>query len=611
MEKKHSLSSKGWLWLFAGTVLLLALLVAGFNICTDPFGAFGDPVMGWWSYNETMNPRVAKLSYLDRNHSLYDSYIIGPSSTSSFPTEALNQYFDASFYNMTMYGADMLDVEQMGLYVLEHYEVKNLVVSMYIHCAEVYHTEPNPLTYGMPCKADGSNPILYYGKYLFASPKYGMEKLKAWRSDPYLQQPYRVFDQQTGAYDKSRRDAEPIGSLENYLSRSAYSVFQNYPTGTGSISYLQPCMDSLTRLRDACAQKGVTFTVVCPPMYGQYLEQFSQKDQEAFYNALAEVTDYWDFSLSSASFDPRFFYDETHFRNDLGTMCLARMFEDPEVYVPQGLGRYVTNGSIPGAPHGSKADERTYTAEVPVLLYHHLAETGEGTDIISLNRFRSHMDALRENGYTTVFFEDLQAYVQSGTPLPEKPVVITFDDGYESNYTMAYPLLKEYGMKATIFTIGVSMGKDTYKDTNQPMNPHFSLEQAAEMEASGLIDIQSHGYNMHEVVGRDQDPVRKGLLQKEGESEADYLAYLHKDFEQITQAIGKTPTVFAYPYGATAELPAVVLHQQGIYSTVTTVEKSNILVQGLTQSLLEMGRFYMTEAVTAQQLLELLNGESQ
>ncbi len=608
MKKTHSLSSKGWLWLFAGTVLLLAVLVAGFNICTDPFGAFGDPIMGWWGYNETMNPRVAKLSYLDQNHSQYDSYIIGPSSTSSFPTEALNRYFDASFYNMTMYGADMLDVEQMGLYILDHYEVKNLVVSVYIHCAEIYDTEPNPLTYGMPCKADGSNPIAYYGKYLFASPKYGMEKLKARRSDPYLQQPYRVFDQQTGAYDKSRRDAEPIGDLESYLNRSTYSVFRNYPAGTGSIGYLQQCMDSLAHLRDACEEKGIRFTVVCPPMYGQYLEHFSQKDQDAFYNALAEVTDYWDFTLSAASFEPRFFYDETHFRNDLGTMCLARMFNDHNLYIPEGLGRHVTRGSTPGAPEGAPADENTYTAQVPILLYHHLAETGEGSDIISQERFLSHMKALKENGYNTLFFDELQAYVQAGVPLPEKPVVITFDDGYESNYTLAYPILKEYDMKATIFAIGVSVGKDTYKDTNQPMNPHFSLEQAAEMEASGLIDIQSHGYNMHEVTGRDEEPVRRGLLQKEGEAETDYLAYLQKDFEQVTQAIGKVPGVFAYPYGATAELPAVVLHQQGIYATVTTVEKTNTLVQGLNQSLLEMGRFYMTEAVTAEDLLELLNG---
>lgn len=610
MNKKRTLSSKGWLWLFAGTVLLLALLVAGFNICTDPFGAFGDPILQWWSYDETMNPRVAKLSYLEQNHQNYDSYIIGPSSTSSFPQEALNKYFDANFYNMTMYGADMLDTEQMGLYVLEHYEVKNLVISVYIHCAEVYDTESNPLTYSMPCKADGSNPISFYGRYLFASPQYGIKKLEARKTDPYLQQSYRVFNQQSGAYDKSRRDTEPIGDLADYLSRDAYKGFVAYPTGNGSIPYLQQCMDSLTRLRDACAEKGVNFAVVCPPMYGEYLDHFSQQEQEEFYNALAEITDYWDFTLSAASYDPRFFYDETHFRNDLGTMCVARMFGDDSIYIPQGLGRFVEKGSVPGAPEGTKIPESTYTAQVPVLLYHHVAEEGQGTDIISEKRFREHMQVLHENGYHPIFFQDLKDFVQLGTPLPEKPVVITFDDGYESNYTLAYPILQEYGMKATIFAIGVSMGKDTYKDTGVAMTPHFSFEQMGEMEASGLIDVQSHGYNMHEVNGRDEAPIRNGILQKEGETEEEYLSYLQEDFAAEQEALGKVPGVLAFPYGLNSELSNVVLRQQGIYATVTISGKTNTVIKGLNQSLYALGRFYMTEDTTPQQLLDILKGKS-
>lgn len=81
--------------------------------------------------------------------------------------------------------------------------------------------------------------------------------------------------------------------------------------------------------------------------------------------------------------------------------------------------------------------------------------------------------ALSEAGYTGVSFDELQAYVLRGAPLPEKPVVITFDDGYESNYTLAYPILQKYGMKATIFAIGVSFGTDHYKDTDYAITPHF------------------------------------------------------------------------------------------------------------------------------------------
>ena len=607
MSSKRPVSSKKWLAAFFGTVLLLAVLVMGFNFWTDPFGAFGDHFFQWWSYDETMNPRVAKISYLDQHHDQYDSYIIGASSSSSFPTEQLNTYFDASFYNLVMYGADMLDVEQTCQYLVDHYTVKNLVVSVYIHNAQVYHVEQDPLTYNLHWKVDGSSPLLFYAKYLLSNPRNGWTKLQRLQTDPYLQQSYRVFDQQTGAYDKSRRDVEPIGDLESYLAKSSYAVFSNYPEGSADLPYLEDCMQSIARIRDLCREQGVNLTVVCPPMYYAYLEYYSPEDQAAFRDALAEVTPYWDFTLSSASYEPRYFYDDTHFRNCLGEMALARMFGDSSVYVPEDFGEYVSQAPA-GAQEASPAAAEAYSAQVPILMYHNLAQEGSGNDTISVQRFEEHLAALQDAGYTTITFQDLLAYVEQGTELPEKPVLLTFDDGYESNYTLAYPLLQQYQMKATIFVIGVSMGKDTYKDTGQAMIPHFTQEQAAEMEASGLVAIESHGYDMHEVQGRDPEPIRVGILPREDESEWDYAAFLQEDSKAMTDLLGKTPGVLAYPYGYASELSEVVLHEMGIYATVTIEEKINTIVKGLPQSLRQMGRFYMTEAISAPELLSMLSG---
>ena len=607
MSSKRPVSSKKWLAAFFGTVLLLAVLVMGFNFWTDPFGAFGDHFFQWWSYDETMNPRVAKISYLDQHHDQYDSYIIGASSSSSFPTEQLNTYFDANFYNLVMYGADMLDVEQTCQYLVDHYTVKNLVVSVYIHNAQVYHVEQDPLTYNLHWKVDGSSPLLFYAKYLLSNPRNGWTKLQRLQTDPYLQQSYRVFDQQTGAYDKSRRDVEPIGDLESYLAKSSYAVFSNYPEGSADLPYLEDCMQSIARIRDLCREQGVNLTVVCPPMYYAYLEYYSPEDQAAFRDALAEVTPYWDFTLSSASYEPRYFYDDTHFRNCLGEMALARMFGDSSVYVPEDFGEYVSQAPA-GAQEASPAAAEAYSAQVPILMYHNLAQEGSGNDTISVQRFEEHLAALQDAGYTTITFQDLLAYVEQGTELPEKPVLLTFDDGYESNYTLAYPLLQQYQMKATIFVIGVSMGKDTYKDTGQAMIPHFTQEQAAEMEASGLVAIESHGYDMHEFQGRDPEPIRVGILPREDESEWDYAAFLQEDCQAMTDLLGKTPGVLAYPYGYASELSEVVLHEMGIYATVTIEEKINTIVKGLPQSLRQMGRFYMTEAISAPELLSMLSG---
>lgn len=132
MKSRHAISSRGWIILFALTLLLLAGLLAGFNVVTDPFGAFGDRFFHWWSYDETNNPRVAKLQYLEQHHDEYDSYIVGCSGTSSYPTEQLNEYFDANFYNLIVYGADMLDTEQFCRYLIENYTVENLVLNVYL-----------------------------------------------------------------------------------------------------------------------------------------------------------------------------------------------------------------------------------------------------------------------------------------------------------------------------------------------------------------------------------------------------------------------------------------------------------------------------------------------
>lgn len=608
MPEKKRMSSKRWLVLFGATVLLLALLVAAFNFWTDPFGAFGDRFFQWWGYDESLNPRVAKLSYLEQNHDKYDSYIIGASSTSSYPTEELNRYFDAKFYNLIMYGADMKDVELTCDYLLEHYTVKNLVVNLYLHNAATYDTESDPLTYNLHYKVDGSSPLLFYGKYLFADPRIGLEKLQRSQNDPYLQQGYRVFDRETGAYDKSLRDLEPIGSLEEYVAKEPYTVFTHYPAGetVTELPALEQCMESLRVIKEHCEKAGVTLTVFCPPLYCQQLAGYSPEVQAAFRKALAQVTDYWDFTLSSLSYDPRFFYDEGHFRNCAGKMALAKMFDDSSVYYPQDLGEHILQNADPGPYQAEKQEETAYTASVPILMYHNLAEKGEGSDTMSVSRFAEHMAALRDAGYESVSFEDLQNYVELGTELPEKPVVITFDDGYESNYELAYPILEEYKMKATIFVIGVSVGKDTYKDTGVAMTPHFSLEQAKEMTDSGLVSVQSHGYDLHEVHGRDPEPIRSGALQKEGESEVAYIEMLREDCRSMTELLGYAPEVLAYPYGSCSDLSETILSEMGVDVTLTIVPKTNTLIKGMSQSLRQLGRYYMKEELTASDLLGLL-----
>lgn len=614
--KKKEFTANRWLIIFIAFVFFFVAMFGAFNYIVDPFGAFGDRFFQWWSADETVNPRVAKISYLEEHHSEYDSYIIGCSSTSSFPKEALDKYYNADFYNLIMYGADMQDVSETVDYISENYEVKNLVLNVYIDNGIHYATEPDALTYGMHYKVDGSSPLLYCLKYLFAPPSYGLSKLENYRNDSYMQQSFDVFDTESGAYDKSLRDIEAISDMDSYLA--AYPCFVNYyfpPEGPITRKVTAETMTAVAHIKSACEAKGIHLTVVTAPVYKDYLAQFDAESVTDFYSSLAEVTDFWDFSYSSVSTEPRYFYDETHFRNSVGAMALAKIFDDDSLYVPADFGHLVTaeNAADYFKSYWELSPIEAYTKAVPILMYHNIAETGDNQDTISVARFEEQLRALTDAGYVSVDFSQLKSYVCAGTPLPEKSVVITFDDGYLSNYEIALPILQKYGMKATVFCIGVSVGKDTYKDTGKPITPHFSLEEAQKMAASDIFTVAGHSYDLHGVEGFDDAPVREGVLPLAGESEADYIEVIRKDTETMNALLesvaGEKVTVYSYPLGFSSPFAAALLKEEGFDMTVIAEDRSNILVKGLPQCLLEMGRLFAVDNVSGEELVKWVDGK--
>ena len=422
------MSSKKWVLVFLVTVFVLAALLAGLNLAADPFGAFGDRLLHWFSYDETNNPRVAKLSYLEQHHGEYDSYILGCSSTSSFPVDGFNELYDASFYNLIMYGADMRDCEKIADYLIGHYEVKNLVLNVYLDNGLEYDEESDRLTKNLHYKEDPDTSALsFYTRYLFADPRYALAKLKALRTDTILPQTFDVFDEQTGCYDKRVRDAEPIGAMDCYLER--YPVFTDYPHQSLSLPYTDACMQSVAAIKARCEAAGVNLVVVAGPVYAEYLQNYQAEDVAQFYQALAVVTPYWDFSSSSVSCEPRYFYDGTHFRNNVGEMICARMTGRTDLWIPDDFGTYVTADTPEDyflnvlSPAALSADE--ISTQVPILMYHHLSEDVTNSEMVSPEQFEAQIRALSEAGYTGVSFDELQAYVLRGEPLPDKPFDIT------------------------------------------------------------------------------------------------------------------------------------------------------------------------------------------
>ena len=90
---------------------------------------------------------------------------------------------------------------------------------------------------------------------------------------------------------------------------------------------------------------------------------------------------------------------------------------------------------------------------VPILMYHDVGETANSAWCVPIETFRAQMISLREQGFKTILPSDISAHFGWGKPLPRKPVIITFDDGYFSNLTVIEPILQANGLRAVIYLI--------------------------------------------------------------------------------------------------------------------------------------------------------------
>lgn len=247
--------------------------------------------------------------------------------------------------------------------------------------------------------------------------------------------------------------------------------------------------------------------------------------------------------------------------------------------------------------------------EIPILMYHHISEKVTSTSIVTPEKLESDFKTLKEEGYEPIFLSDLKNYLEGRSNLPEKPIIITFDDGYLSNYIYAYPISSRYGFKINISIIGWSVGKVTFVDSEVPITPHFDWNQATKMVNSGLVEIQNHTYNMHSTpeafYGYNRSPA-KGMLQKIRESDEDYKIRVMTDIARLNDIIesnlGATTHFVTYPYGAYSEKTENILKDMGIAGTLTTTE--GIRVYSNPDDLYKMPRINVTNDMTYQKLID-------
>lgn len=607
---------KKWFMIVASALIFVFAFWAAVNIAVDPFNAFGDKFFKWDSYTQTLNPRNSKAVYVSEHFDQYDSYIIGSSTAASFLPETLNQHLDANFYNMFHYGADTeYDVELVS-YLLRNDDVKYIFLALGLNEANVSDLDKHQLVNKTHYEASNESRLSYYKDYLFANLSYAGEKIGSWKQDEEYAKSFDVFIPSTGVYDKRMRDVEPIGDIAAYNEKNESSFIAEGSDKT--LDNIDKCIENVRKIKEMCDEHKTTLIVVVPPVSKAQLDSYTNDTVNEYFNKLSTVTEYWNFAVSEISYDQRYFYDSTHTRNSTADMVLSRIFGAEDAYYPDEFGTLCSLGNTIDVEAlkqiSQKIDIAEKTVNVPILLYHDLSkEAGDNPNIVSQKTFRHHMKLIQDNGYETVTFDDLIDFVEKGKPLPEKPVIVTFDDGYQSNYDYAFPVLEELNMKGTIFVIGVSVGKkDFYKDTEHRLNPHLGKEEIDVMKSSGLISIESHTYDMHQWAPfEESEQVREFVLPFENEEESEFIAAIKEDVEkqqklffELELSPGK---VLAYPSGKRLQVSDAVFKDCGYKVTLTTdAERINTVLPGMPQSLIGLGRISVDETFTDKNLLDYL-----
>ncbi|MCT4595008.1 MAG: polysaccharide deacetylase family protein [Anaeromicrobium sp.] len=198
-----------------------------------------------------------------------------------------------------------------------------------------------------------------------------------------------------------------------------------------------------------------------------------------------------------------------------------------------------------------------YRDKAVVLIYHNISNRINNCLSISPNKFESHLKELKNKKFNIIKLRQLLDAMAGKSKLPPNAVVITFDDGIKSFYSYAYPILKKYNMPAVNFII--TSTTESIKSSSNKIQ-FLTPPEIKEMYKSGLVDIQSHTHDNHNLVYIDPYLNKKGSLAhriydeiKGYESEENYIKRIRYDLKKsreiIYKYIGEYPDVLSFPFG--------------------------------------------------------------
>ncbi len=250
-------------------------------------------------------------------------------------------------------------------------------------------------------------------------------------------------------------------------------------------------------------------------------------------------------------------------------------------------------------PCTASADEpERERVRLPVVMYHHISKDPARWNeyVISLDEFTADMDYLASHGWQSVSVRQLLDWYDGKFEMPEKPFMLTFDDGCDSTELYAEPVVAEHGFTGVVAVIGSVCQRFSEFEEHEPEYSNLSWQDAADMAERGVIEVQCHTWNMHELYPRN------GCARRRGESLGEYRRALSTDLSRYLQGceqygVDAVPSI-AFPYGAFNSDTIDVVRDMGFQAAFTCSELVNELT-GDPEELFLLSRFNRPHGVSS------------
>ena len=227
--------------------------------------------------------------------------------------------------------------------------------------------------------------------------------------------------------------------------------------------------------------------------------------------------------------------------------------------------------------------------EVLILMYHQVSENSSlwGDYVIPTSLLKEDFEYLKNNNYIPIKMKDLLDFTKGTKELPEKAVVITFDDGQRSFLTKVVPLLEEYNYPAVVNIVGALTDLYTENGETNDKYSYLNWNDIKVLSENDLVEIGHHSYNFHSLG------YRRGMGKIYGESNSAYSEIIKTDIEKLNEKflsnIGERPYILAYPYGIRNDTLLEIVKNENFSVTLGCRECINKISVG--DELFELGRF--------------------